>query len=112
MSTQPCKICHGTGHVECPSQLCAHWCECTVCNGTGKVEVYEDWSLGFGEEKVRKIHGGTGMGACEKCWSDAYGRMRADTSKTQTEHYMDLLEERKDNPCTPEEQAGKEEKAE
>jgi RecJ-like exonuclease len=24
-----------------------------VCNGTGKVEVYEDWSLGFAEEKVR-----------------------------------------------------------
>ena len=51
--TQPCKICHGTGHVECPSQLCAHWCPCTVCNGTGKVEVYEDWSFGFVEEKVR-----------------------------------------------------------
>ena len=51
--TQPCKICRGTGRVECPNQLCAHWCGCTVCNGTGKVEVYEDWSLGFGEEKVR-----------------------------------------------------------
>jgi hypothetical protein len=24
-----------------------------VCNGTGKVEVWEDWSLGFGEDKVR-----------------------------------------------------------
>lgn len=53
MTTQPCKICRGTGHVECPSQTCSHWCECTVCNGTGKVEVYEDWSQGFGEEKVR-----------------------------------------------------------
>lgn len=53
--TQPCKICHGTGHVECPNQLCAHWCSCTVCNGTGKVEVYEDWSLGFAEEKVRAV---------------------------------------------------------
>ncbi len=51
--TQPCKICHGTGHVECPAQTCAHWCSCTVCNGTGKVEVYEDWSQGFAEEKVR-----------------------------------------------------------
>lgn len=51
--TQPCKICHGTGHVECPNQLCAHWCSCTVCNGTGKVEVWEDWSQGFAEEKVR-----------------------------------------------------------
>ena len=53
--TQPCKICHGTGHVECPAQTCAHWCSCTVCNGTGKVEVYEDWSQGFAEEKVRQI---------------------------------------------------------
>lgn len=53
--TQPCKICHGTGTVECPNQLCAHWCPCTVCNGTGKVEVYEDWEKGFAEEKVRKI---------------------------------------------------------
>lgn len=27
-------------------------------------------------------------------------------SKTQAEHYYDLLEERKDHPCTPEQQAG------
>lgn len=51
--TQSCKICHGTGHVECLNQLCAHWCSCTVCNGTGEVEVYEDWSQGFAEERVR-----------------------------------------------------------
>ena len=50
---QPCKICNGTGIVQCPSQLCPHTCGCTVCNGTGKVEVWEDWSLGFGEDKVR-----------------------------------------------------------
>lgn len=59
MTTQPCKICRGTGTVHCPNQLCAHWCSCTVCNGTGKVEVYEDWSLGFGEEKVRAVGRGT-----------------------------------------------------
>ena len=53
--TQPCKICRGTGHVECPNQLCAHWCPCTVCNGTGKVEVWEDWEKGYGEEKVRTL---------------------------------------------------------
>ena len=53
--TQPCKICHGTGRVECPAQTCAHWCPCTVCNGTGKVEVWEDWSQGFAEEKVRAV---------------------------------------------------------
>lgn len=51
--TQPCKICRGTGHVECPAQTCSHWCSCSVCNGTGKVEIWEDWSLGFGEDKVR-----------------------------------------------------------
>jgi len=53
--TQPCKICRGTGRVECPSQTCSHWCSCTVCNGTGKVEVWEDWEKGFAEEKVRQI---------------------------------------------------------
>lgn len=42
------------------------------------------------------------MAACEKCWSDAYSRMMADTSKTQTDHYQDLLEERKDKPCLEE----------
>lgn len=46
------------------------------------------------------------MTMCEKCWSDAYGRAMAHTSKTQTDHYCDLLRERKDNPCTPEQQAG------
>jgi len=42
---------------------------------------------------------------CEKCWGDAYYRSRY-TGKSQTECYADLVEERKDNPCTPEEQAG------
>ena len=46
------------------------------------------------------------MSACEKCWSDAGRRAYSDTSKTKSEHYMDLLEERKDNPCTPDEQRG------
>ena len=39
------------------------------------------------------------MSACEKCWGDAYMRMLANPSKAQAEHYRDLLEERKDNPC-------------
>jgi len=46
------------------------------------------------------------MPSCEKCWSDAFTRSRTDTSKCQAEHYQDLINERKDNPCTPEEQAG------
>lgn len=47
------------------------------------------------------------MSACEKCWGDAYMRMRfVDPSKDQAEHYSDLIRERKDNPCTPEQQAG------
>jgi hypothetical protein len=33
------------------------------------------------------------MGACEKCWSLAFMRAQDDTSKTQSEHYLDLLEE-------------------
>jgi hypothetical protein len=40
------------------------------------------------------------MAACEKCWNDAYARMLADPSKSQTEHYYDLLKERKDHPCS------------
>lgn len=42
------------------------------------------------------------MSVCEKCWSDAYMRMMAHPSKSQTEHYLDLLEERKDKPCQEE----------
>lgn len=33
-------------------------------------------------------------------------RMIGNSTKGQAEHYHDLLEERKDNPCTPKEQAG------
>jgi hypothetical protein len=46
------------------------------------------------------------MSACEKCWGDAYVRFMSNPFKDQVEHYHDLLEERKDNPCSPEEQAG------
>ncbi|MDY6895005.1 MAG: hypothetical protein SVO01_06265 [Thermotogota bacterium] len=45
------------------------------------------------------------MPSCEKCWGDAYFRHRV-TGKSQTECYRELLKERKDNPCSPEEQAG------
>lgn len=37
------------------------------------------------------------MSCCEKCYVDSMATGR---------RYMDLLEERKANPCTPEEQAG------
>ena len=46
------------------------------------------------------------MSACEKCWSDAYTRSIGD-GKTQAERYSELINERKDNPCTPEQQAGR-----
>lgn len=50
--------------------------------------------------------------ACEKCWGDAYNRMRfVDPTRSQSDHYRDLLEERKDNPCTLAEQAGQEEES-
>lgn len=45
------------------------------------------------------------MSACEKCWSDAYMRMLS-TGKSQGECYLELLAERKDNPCTPRQQSG------
>lgn len=46
------------------------------------------------------------MAACEKCWNDAYIRMIADSSKSQVEHYYDLLSERKYNPCDEKQQNG------
>lgn len=39
------------------------------------------------------------MAACEKCWSDAYFLAQSDPGKSQSEHYAELLELRKDNPC-------------
>ena len=48
------------------------------------------------------------MACCEKCWADAYIRARCDTSKSQAEHYPDILREREEAGmvCTPKEQAG------
>jgi len=45
--------------------------------------------------------------ACEKCWADAHLRMWLQGG-TQSDHYRGLLKERKDNPCTPEQQRGEE----
>ena len=45
------------------------------------------------------------MSACENCWGDAFVRSLID-GRPQDEHYHELLEERKYNPCSPEEQAG------
>jgi len=45
------------------------------------------------------------MPACEKCWEDAY-KMMLRTGKPQAECYSILLKERKNNPCSPKEQAG------
>lgn len=44
--------------------------------------------------------------ACEKCWSDAFRRVAFDPSKSQSEHYRDLLEERRKRPCTLKQQRG------
>lgn len=44
------------------------------------------------------------MSQCEKCWGDAYLRWMAEPSKSQAEHYRDLLKERENDPCTPEQQ--------
>ena len=46
------------------------------------------------------------MASCEKCWGDAYMRSRENPIKAQAEHYADLVAERAESPCTPEEQAG------
>ena len=46
------------------------------------------------------------MSACEKCWGDAFIRARTNPNKTQAEHYLDLLKERVQTPCSPEQQRG------
>ncbi len=49
-----------------------------------------------------------GRSPCEKCWADAYNRMIAEGERSQSDHYLDLIEERNDagTPCTEEEQRG------
>ncbi len=42
---------------------------------------------------------------CEKCWGDAYFEMLK-TGKSQSSAYFELLEERKNDPCTPKQAAG------
>ena len=44
------------------------------------------------------------MSSCEKCWNDAHSL--ADAYGSVAEAYQHLLEERRNAPCTPEEQAG------
>jgi hypothetical protein len=46
------------------------------------------------------------MPACERCWADAYMRVLGEPSRSQADHYEDLLRERTDNPCCPHEQSG------
>lgn len=42
------------------------------------------------------------MSDCEKCWSDAHLR----DPHNVTAKYNELIDERRSNPCTPEQQAG------
>ncbi len=46
------------------------------------------------------------MSTCEKCWNDAGLAAQASSLLTQAEYYSILLKERKNTPCTPEQQAG------
>jgi hypothetical protein len=45
------------------------------------------------------------MAVCEKCWRDSFKMMMA-TGKPQHKCYQELLESRKNSPCSPKEQAG------
>lgn len=42
---------------------------------------------------------------CEKCWRDA-GVISASCTTSKTDEYEKLIEARKDNPCSDEEQCG------
>jgi hypothetical protein len=50
------------------------------------------------------------MSTCEKCWVDACRNVNLNDVLDISDEYHRLLKERKDNPCTPEEQAGPEAK--
>ena len=52
------------------------------------------------------MHTGGNMPSCEKCWNDAFWMSYIDPDKTQAEYYTEIIKERKDSPCTPEQQAG------
>jgi len=45
------------------------------------------------------------MAGCERCWGDAFSRSYG-TGRSQAECYQEILLERKDNPCSPRDQAG------
>ena len=45
------------------------------------------------------------MSLCEKCWNDAYFQTIG-TSQSHYARYRRLLRERRDKPCTPEQQSG------
>jgi hypothetical protein len=42
---------------------------------------------------------------CEKCWSDA-GVMAHSGARSKTEIYNELMDERRNHPCTPAQQCG------
>ena len=44
---------------------------------------------------------------CEKCWRDANRHFFLNPSKSIAGYYHELLKERKDNPCTSEEQTSR-----
>jgi hypothetical protein len=46
------------------------------------------------------------MATCEKCWKDASERMLSEPQRSQTHHYLDLINERRKNPCSLKERAG------
>jgi len=41
---------------------------------------------------------------CEKCWADAYPRA-CESGRSQYDCYLELLEERRENPCKPDDKA-------
>ena len=62
----------------------------------------KEWSKPQGRSHFK----GEVVASCERCWDDAYIRSCENPMKSQAKHYHDLLKERKDHSCSPEEQAG------
>ncbi len=47
------------------------------------------------------------MSGCEKCWKEAYRRSLKIPHKSWGKHYLEIMAEKKGNPCSVKEQAGR-----
>jgi len=100
----------GRGGIEGNASLRRTWRGAPELTGGRKIPTFPHRSVERPDKPPANYQGinssGGEMPVCEKCWRDAY-RIALSRGKSQTEVYLELLEERKDHPCTIEEQQGR-----